>query len=73
MAAAATISPLLKSVQLANYDPQFIGGMWLYAVDPLLDVLKSETEPEVISKLFEGFYQVLSFFQFHSLIFSFLP
>jgi len=56
VAAAVTIAPLLKSVQLANYAPNAIHEMWLMAVDHLLDVIQSETEPDILCKLLEGFY-----------------
>jgi len=56
IAAAATIAPLLTSVIIANYDRAIVNQMWIAAVDPLIEVIKAEPEPEIVCKFVEALY-----------------
>jgi len=44
--------------QLPNQDPQAIRKMWHASVDPFLDVIQPESEPEIASKFLESFSAV---------------
>ena len=41
-------------------DPQYIQNMWLAAVDPLIEIIKYETEPEIVCSLVEALTEASS-------------
>ena len=53
-------------------DPQYIQNMWLAAVDPLVEIIKSEPEPDIVSKFVEALAAVCGIFPFLFILMLFL-